>query len=158
MKSRKWLYNFVCCVCSWAENHTLDICPLCSSAGSIRNLGTDIRVAMQHVGGYAWSLITAHSWPCRHGLAPLDPFVHLHCPPWALGLGRIIISSNSVSKTKKMVKELDHRSCSDDSTASKMVLFYIWRCNKPQHLSGRGPCRSVGLRKNSVSSWLHCWR
>lgn len=78
---------------------------------------------MQHVGGNAWFLIVAHSWPCRLGPAPLDPFVHLHCPLWALGLGGIIISSNSVSKNKKMVKELDHCSCSDDSAASKMVVW-----------------------------------
>lgn len=32
-------------MCSWAENHSLDICPLCSSAGSTRNQGTDIWVA-----------------------------------------------------------------------------------------------------------------
>lgn len=74
---------------------------------------------MQHDDDSAQSLSAAHPGPCRRG--PLGPLVHLRCPLWALDLGGFSVSSNS--KNTKIVKELDHCSCSSDSAASERGVF-----------------------------------
>lgn len=51
--------------------------------------------------------------------------MHLHCPPWALGLGGIIVSSNSVSKNKKIVKELDLAAVQITVQPQKCFFFFV---------------------------------
>lgn len=59
MKSKEWLYNFVCYVCSLAENHTSDNC--CVPLLVVQAMqGQTFEWLMLHLGGYGWSLITAH--------------------------------------------------------------------------------------------------
>lgn len=143
MKSRKWLYNFV----GWKPQ--LGYIPLLAVLGI---QGQASKWFMQRVGEYAWSLIAAHPWPCRQGLAPLD---HLctctaHHGLWVWE-GSLLARTQSL-KTKRLwrswIMQLFRLWCS-----LKNVFFgHIWRCDKPQCLSTRGPCRSVGLGKSSVQA------
>lgn len=107
MKSRKQLYNSVRSVPGLKPTAWLSVCRVPLPAAP-RIQGQISERLVQHDDGSAQSLSAAHPGSRRCG--PLAPLARLRCPPGALGLGKI-------------VKELDHWSCSGDSAASEVGHF-----------------------------------